>query len=530
MMLGFILSLLLCGSAVAATIYVPDDYSTIQGAIEEADFGDTIIVRPGTYVENVDFSGKSVTLISEQGPDVTFIDGNQAGSVVTFKSGELPYSRLEGFTIQNGNYLYGAGIFCTDNSDPVITNNVIKNNTVQYNYDGGGIGCRNHSNPTITHNVITENYANNNGGGISCWDGCDPLISNNMITANLVLLNGGGIYCGRGSFPTITNNIIKGNQSNNNGGGICSEGDSSPTITSNIITENTAYGGGGGICCNYSILTIANNVITGNWVTGCGGGICIGNSDLRLVNNTVTGNTALIDGGGVCIDRTDTWISNMIFWDNDAPSGPELSIMGSAKTPSTVWISYSDLEGGQSVVLIDPVSTLNWGSGMINANPLFEDPFSDDFHLIWGSPCRDAGDNSAVTESTDFEGDPRITSPRVDMGADEFHSHLYFNGDVIPGGSIQLKVVGQPGTSPVRLLLGSGVHNIPVWTQYGDLHLIMPPVRTFNLGAIPANGIRFLQVTVPSWWQSGEQFPFQALIGPKAPGSILTNLMVLTVE
>jgi hypothetical protein len=51
--------------------YVPDDFPTIQGAISNAFVvqGDTVIVRPGMYVEkNLDFLGKAITVKSESGP------------------------------------------------------------------------------------------------------------------------------------------------------------------------------------------------------------------------------------------------------------------------------------------------------------------------------------------------------------------------------------------------------------------------------------------------------------------------------
>ena len=53
-------------------------------------------------MENVDFVGKAITLKSEKGPEVTTIDGNEAGSVVLFKSGEGRDSVLCGFTLNNG--------------------------------------------------------------------------------------------------------------------------------------------------------------------------------------------------------------------------------------------------------------------------------------------------------------------------------------------------------------------------------------------------------------------------------------------
>lgn len=100
----FILTTLLLAPALglAATIYVPDDFGTIQGAIDHASSNATIIVRPGTYVENIDFLGKAVAVRSERGPGFTSIDGNQLESAVTFSSGEGAGSILEGFTITNG--------------------------------------------------------------------------------------------------------------------------------------------------------------------------------------------------------------------------------------------------------------------------------------------------------------------------------------------------------------------------------------------------------------------------------------------
>ena len=88
-------------SLAASTIHVPDDYSAIQDAIKAAGEGDTIIVRPGTYMENIDFLGKAITLVSEKGTSVTVIDGNQAGRVVTCQSGEGADTVLEGFRIIN---------------------------------------------------------------------------------------------------------------------------------------------------------------------------------------------------------------------------------------------------------------------------------------------------------------------------------------------------------------------------------------------------------------------------------------------
>ena len=67
----------LTGTALAATYYVPDHFSAIQDAIASPAVvdGDTIIVRAGTYVENINFFGKAITVQSESGPEKTVIDG-----------------------------------------------------------------------------------------------------------------------------------------------------------------------------------------------------------------------------------------------------------------------------------------------------------------------------------------------------------------------------------------------------------------------------------------------------------------------
>src|SRR5262245_63022237 len=97
------LSLWVSGSLQAANIIkVPADQPTIQAAIAAATNGDTVQVAAGTYVENLSFLGKAIRVNSEQGPEVTIIDGNGAAPVVTFASAETRQSVLSGFTIRNG--------------------------------------------------------------------------------------------------------------------------------------------------------------------------------------------------------------------------------------------------------------------------------------------------------------------------------------------------------------------------------------------------------------------------------------------
>ena len=141
----------------AEVINVPDDFETIQAAINAAEVGDTILVHPGTYVENIRYLGKDIvvgslmlTIGDEAYIDSTIIDGNENGSVVTFYERVTADAKLTGFTIQNGSgtsfgygQLMGGGIFILQ-SDVVIEHCRIRDNHVVNDFGpplGGGIIC-----------------------------------------------------------------------------------------------------------------------------------------------------------------------------------------------------------------------------------------------------------------------------------------------------------------------------------------------------------------------------------------------------
>jgi len=221
------LSLLLFSTAGhSATFYVPDNFASIQAAIDSASDGDCIIVRSGVYVENIDFLGKAITVRSENGPHLTTIDGNWDGSVVVFRNGEDPDSVLEGFTLTNGDGTRlpifgegGGGIYC-ENSSPTITGNIITGNDIGWDGVGGGIYCI-YGSPLVDSNVISDNAISFHGqgcGGI-CFIVSNAIISNNLIENNRTVESrggGGGFY---DSTPTLMNNLIVNNYADESGGG-----------------------------------------------------------------------------------------------------------------------------------------------------------------------------------------------------------------------------------------------------------------------------------------------------------------------
>lgn len=509
--------------ALSQTIWnVPGDFPTIQQAIDAAANGDKILVGPGTYLENIKFKGKIITVQSVDGPGVTEINGNQVKSVVTIKDGESRNTILDGFTITNGigNKIgigrSGGGIYCED-SDPTFLNNIITGN--QANYMGGGIYYQK-SSPLIMNNLIEGNDAGNSGGGIGNYDSSSsPTIAGNIIRANSAgSISGGGIIC-MGNAE-VHDNIIKKNTANN-GGGLMILGPA--IVQNNTIFENQAVSSGGGVFIDTKSNAIfANNYIFRNKANIWGGGLLVMES-ATLTNNTFCENSAAC-GGGLAVANSWTILEvvNTILWSNQANQGNA----GFLEAGSDLIISYSDVEGGKSNIFEQPGSFCDWGPGMINANPLFVNSANDDFHLTYPSPCKDTGDNSVVTVFTDFEGDPRIAYGTTDMGADEFYTHLYWTGDAVPGGNVELKFIGIPGTAPVYLCFGSGVLDPPLPSMWGDWYLKFPIFGPMYLGSIPSpDGVLIVKAVIPGTPLPPYSIPMQALIEEK-----LTNLCMMNVE
>ena len=102
-------SLLLVAYSSAQKYQVPKDFQTIQDAINASSNGDTVLVQPGFYYENINLNAHRIVLGSlflTTGDTLyissTIIDGDSSGSVVTFESGEDSTTKIIGFTIRNG--------------------------------------------------------------------------------------------------------------------------------------------------------------------------------------------------------------------------------------------------------------------------------------------------------------------------------------------------------------------------------------------------------------------------------------------
>jgi len=393
----------------AATIHVYSGGS-IQNAINNSSNGDEILVHPGTYYEAINLLGKVIALRSTAGPELTTIDATGLNaSTVEFKGTEGPNSVLEGFTITGGsgtlryNSRYGGGIYLV--SDSTVTGCIVRGNSSEY---GGGIYCGPTSFvsfPTLTDLTIEANSASDEGGGMFIGDS-DPKMRDCTISANWAVNNGGGLMFGNDNFTTMSN---------------CS------------IHRNTAGGDGGGMFCVFSF-------------------------NMQVTNCTFTENTAGDEGGGLYKDW-DTYITltNGIFWRNSDIGGMDESAQIHLAWSPNLTVNYCCVQGWTGTLV---------GTKNIDADPLFENPAGDDFHLTWLSPCINRGTNIGAP-TVDIDGDPRPTMGTVDMGADEFTGDHALGADVFSlsastGGMVYFFLFGgAPNGGRSYLMLGSLAGNAP---------------------------------------------------------------------
>jgi hypothetical protein len=239
-------------------IKVPEDYSTIQAAMDAAIDGDWVLVADGIYTgpgnKDLDFKGKAIVVRSENGPENCMIDCEGNGGAFYFHANEGEDSIVSGFTITNGQTYKGGGVFC-DNSSPTIKDCRITNNSATY--AGGGIYSFS-SSLHISGCEITGNTAQY-GGGIYTWG--SGTISSCVIRQNSATGKGGGIFCS--ASPNIMNTIISEN-SGSEGGGISVRWEGSPSIVNCTITKNVATGTGGAIRVEALTSPVVTNCILWN--------------------------------------------------------------------------------------------------------------------------------------------------------------------------------------------------------------------------------------------------------------------------
>nr|MDO8083115.1 right-handed parallel beta-helix repeat-containing protein [Candidatus Freyarchaeota archaeon] len=284
-----------------STIIVPDNYSTIQAAVNAASNGDIIIVRDGTYTENVDVN-KSLIIKSENGAEATIVQAaNQKDNAFEVTA---DYVNISGFTVK-GASVNVAGICLSNVKYCKISNNIGSGNDyfIYLNYTTNSIIENNNASSNAWgivlvnsgNNIVRDNNASSNSNtGIDLhYTGSN----NNLVINNNANLNVRGIYLYSSNNNTIKNNTCLGNEWD----GIMLSASSSY----NIIENNTCSSGGYGYTPGAVGISLedgsSNNAIKNNTCSSYSYGILISSN-----SNIITANTFSYTGTGI-------WIINSNF-------------------------------------------------------------------------------------------------------------------------------------------------------------------------------------------------------------------------
>jgi hypothetical protein len=312
-------------------------FSTVGAAVAAATPGSRIEVCPGTYQELL-LIGKPLHLYATGGAEVTFLDGDHAGTVVVI--GEASGADgviLEGFTIRHGwaTDAEGGGVRCAASRLRVQDSALIDNRS---HVRGGGLyasaceitiaatrfeGNRGASRGggamlvdsigAVTGSSFTDNAASY-GGGLMIDEG-HVAVQGNEFSRNVAAVRGGGLY--HASDAPIEGNLIDGNTSNWIGGGVYLE-EHAPLLRANIISDNYTLEDGGGLYVNKGSATIEDNWFVGNHADDDGGGFKVFEALSRIEGNMIEDNYAFDSGGGARIGHLPSELIDNVIRNNFA--------------------------------------------------------------------------------------------------------------------------------------------------------------------------------------------------------------------
>ncbi|MGB5661046.1 MAG: hypothetical protein WBO54_16360 [Thermoanaerobaculia bacterium] len=418
-------------------------YNNIQDAINAAVVGDDteIRVQSGTYTENLlvssAFNAGSLTLLGgwdstftqrDSNPNNTIIDGNASGQVLGLAVTGGSFL-IDGFTITNGFFAPGGGVYVVGSGDGKVTLRnlrIVGNSATAPGFAyGGGLKADLIGNQVLEvidcafkdNEAVSTGGSSAVGGGmnISCLGNARFLIQDCEIEQNSIDSNGGSrwgggffLFAGENVQGEILDSYPSDNEALGSGADLHGAGALLSTSGSALVNlERTGWAlnhvTAGGSAPQLEIFTIDTSTVRisdSGFAQGDEDGVyaqCSGSSTLQLVNLTVA------DNSGIGLDLRQSTSSTVSLYNSISfGNGTDLSTSG----------------------------TIDSGSNLIGVDPLFVDPTGFDYHLLIGSPAENVGDNSPTGDLGlfDFDGRPRIKDGIVDIGFMEGIAEVFIDG------------------------------------------------------------------------------------------------------
>ena len=399
-----------------------DAYVSLQDALAVATAGNTIWVAEGTYYPDEGVGQTNDDRYSTFSiPDGLKVYGgfNGTETILEQRNWETNITTLSGDLNQdddtggdNSENAYHV-VYCNSVSAQTVLDGVTVTGGNANLSDGGGM-YNISSSPGLINCIFSGNRADYDGGGMYN-NSSSPSLTNCTFSSNSADYGGG--MRNYGANPTLVDCYFSGNSAESSGGGMHNY-NSSPSLVNCTFRGNSSIDNGGGMFID-SYTSLINCLFTGNNASDSGGGICGVYSDGYLTNCVFSGNNATNNGGGLYFYDGNSILKNCIIWNNQAETdGSEIY-----NNSATILYSYCDIKGsGGSTSWNTSLGTDNGNN--IDADPLFVDPpdpsnapsTDGDLHLVAGSPCLDAGDNSVNSEPTDLDGEARIQNGVIDLG------------------------------------------------------------------------------------------------------------------
>lgn len=443
---------LVWSSAAADLLRVPEQFGTIQEAIDASADGDDILVAPGIYRESINLNRRAIRIRGQEGPGSTVIDGDgTAGYVVRFPAGTrgatLQNLTVTGAAGQIGEAIDYGGAILVDRAFEILLRDVaVSGNVGQY---GAALFCKGGS--TVVENCDFFGNTAAYGGAVAVQLGAVSARWS-RIEANASFSSGGGVWVSGGQI-SFEDCVLNGNSTSGtgagiaawqsavnlsrcvveangdvpecpsdclfdtlNGGGVYLNAVTSGRMVDCRITANAANAGGGLYFTNGSAIQLVNTAIVDNVAGTAGAAAFVETSSPDFANCTMLGN---LPGGVFTTNGSSPEIVNCVLSENNAQPFADTEVYGTGESH----VSYSLING-------NVINGAILGEGVIFASPRLDGALRPKP----GSPVIDSGNNSATPADIEsdlagmnrFIDDPDSSdvgsggAPIVDMGAMEF--------------------------------------------------------------------------------------------------------------